>query len=244
MTLLAPAERAERAAAKRTAALRFLRTNVYTAPEVLMALLSTSARQVIQRLMSSMQREDLIRSEQVVMASGRQLTLYGITQRGQMLAADIQAGEAISDKVFEPGRVSYSVLQHTIDIQLLQIQAERAGWRDWQLGDRLEKWSAGQGRPDVIATHPSGARWALECERTIKTRKRYAAILSDRLQAIRRGDVARVVWLTPTADEAIRLAHLIKSIPSVVAGGQSAVIDPARHHVNIDFYPYDALPTL
>lgn len=244
MSFLPPAERAGRHAEKRRAVLRFLRTNVYTTTAVLAQLLDTQARQVVQRLTAAMVRDDLIRAEAATLPNGRRVMLYGITTRGQLHAADLDAGEEICERVFESGRVALSVLQHTLDIQSLQISAERAGWRDWQLGDRMAHWEAGQGRPDVVATHPSGERWALECERSIKTRKRYAAILADRLQAIRRGDYARVVWLSPTADEAKRLGALVRSIPSVVVAGQVRPIEPERHHTKLDFRDYAALPAL
>lgn len=243
-TLLPPLERAARAAAKRHAVLRHLRTNVYTSPDVIGKLLDLPHRQVIHRLLISMERDDLVKGEAVTTPAGRRVMLWGITPRGQLHAADIDAGEVVLDKTFDPGRVGLSVLQHTLDIQSLEIVARQNGWRDWTLGDRLGKWAAGQSRPDIIATHPSGERWAFEVERTIKTTRRYCVILADRLQAIRRGDFSRVVWLTPMPAEAVRLASLIKSITTVIVAGQAVRIDPERHHAVLAFHDFTALPSL
>ena len=238
--LMLPTERAARTAEKRQLLLRFLRTNYYTTADIAGLLLGITSRQGVHTTLSAMERDDLLRRE-VVEANSRRWTLWGITPHGQAMAFDPANGEQPERKYFEAGRVGLSVLAHTLDLQRFSILAERAGWTDWQFGDQLEKWQAGQSRPDALLTAPGGVRIALECERTIKTVKRYEAILSDRLQAIKRGEFARCLWLCPTRDQATRLKTIIVGIKNVAVGGTRAPI-LERHLASLSFAPYEEFP--
>jgi hypothetical protein len=187
-----------------------------------------------------MERDGLLRRE-TVEANNRRWTLWGITSHGQAMAFDPANNEQPESKYFEAGRVGLSVLVHTLELQRLSIMADRAGWTDWRLGDRLGKWQAGQSRPDALVTSPVNIVFALECERTIKTVKRYEAILVDRLQAIKRGDFAHCVWLCPTRDQAERLRAIISSITELnVAGSRIQIQD--RHRATLHFAAFEDFP--
>ncbi|MCL4470127.1 MAG: hypothetical protein M1547_03095 [Gammaproteobacteria bacterium] len=210
--LLPPAERAARVAQKRAALLGFLRDELYTTATVVGQLLGLNSRQAIHTTLTAMERDELVRRETVTTPAGRRVTLWGITSHGQAFAFD-PASEVPQERYFEPGRVGLTVLQHTMDLQTLRLQAEVAGWAGWMLGDRMGKWAKNQSRPDAIVADPQGIKWGIECERTIKTRKRYEAILKDRLLAIKQGTVNKVVWLCPTEEQSNRLKAIIRSIP-------------------------------
>jgi hypothetical protein len=235
-----PTARAERTADKRKIILRFLRKNYYTTAEITGLLIGISSRQGIHTTLLAMERDDLLRRE-TVEANNRRWTLWGITPHGQAMAFDPINGEQPESKYFEAGRVGLTVLAHTLDLQRLGILAERAGWVDWQLGDQLDKWQAGQSRPDALVTTSYGMRIALECERTIKTSKRYEVILSDRLQAIKRGEFSRCLWLCPTRDQATRLQAIISRIKDVAVAGIRVPIQE-RHLVSLMFAAYENFP--
>ena len=238
--LLPPSERVERTSLKRKLLLRFLRINLFTSAEIAGLLIGVKSRQGIHTTLLALEKDELLRRE-VFEINGRRWTLWGITSHGQAFAFDPDLGEIPESKYFEHGRVGLSVLAHTLDIQRLSIIAAQFGWTNWQLGDRIEKWQAGQSRPDVIVKAPSGCTVALECERTIKTAKRYQVVLSDRLQAMKRGEFARCIWLCPTQDLANRLKMIITAIKYVsVAGTQVAIQE--RHHSLLCFAAYSDFP--
>ena len=123
----------------------------------------------------------------------------------------------------------------------LRIVAERAGWKEWKNGDRLGAVHDGK-RPDAIAVSPDGIRTAIDCERTMKTTKRYEVILAHYLQSLRRGELARVVWLCPDADMAARLRRIVTGIRTVPVAGQRVAVDPQRHHSLLHFLAFDEWP--
>lgn len=238
--IASPSDRAARIALKRFSLLRFLRLNLYTIADIVGLLLNISSRQGVHTTLLAMERDGLLRRE-TVDANNRHWTLWGITPHGQALAFDPANNEQPESKYFEAGRVGLSVLAHTLELQRLSIRADRAGWTDWRLGDRLGKWQAGQSRPDALVQSPAGVVYAVECERTIKTVKRYEAILVDRLQAIKRGDFAHCVWLCQTRDQADRLRAIIASITELnVAGSRIQIQD--RHRATLHFAAFEDFP--
>ena len=238
--LLPPQERMARTAEKRQTLLRFLRKNYFTTAEIAGLVIGVSSRQGVHTTLCAMERDELVRRE-TVEAHGRRWTLWGITSHGQALAFDLASDEQPESKYFERGRVGLTVLGHTLDLQRIFILAERAGWTDWTLGDRLDKWQAGSSRPDAFVTSARGIQFALECERTIKTVKRYQSILAERLQAIKRGEFARCLWLCPTRDQAARLKAIIHSIKDVTVAGAKATIQD-RHLACLMFCAYEDFP--
>jgi hypothetical protein len=190
------------------------------------------------RTVSSLIKAELVRTERVALVGGH-ITLIGITHHGQALATD--SLERVIDKVFTPSRISPTYVRHILDIQFLRIKAEHAGWANWVNADRIEKWQEGHARPDAFVIDLVGRRVAVECERTIKSPKRYVEILNTWLQAIRRGEVQRVIWVSP--DEAVRdrMCKIITSITHVDVAGQKIII-PRDRFENLDFLTYAEWP--
>jgi DNA-binding MarR family transcriptional regulator len=230
-------QRKARVLEKQHLALRFLREEIWADIANLSELLqvkSTAATRTLIKLVDT----GVVRFHRLPVMGGH-LLLYGVTAHGQAMAAE--AGEEIFDKVFMPSRVAPTYARHTLDIQMLRIRAERAGWTDWVNADRLEKWTAGQMRPDAFATSPDRRRVAIECERTIKSPKRYIDILNGWLQAIRKGEVDHVVWVSPDLHIRDRLRQIVTNITHVQIAGQEVLI-PRDRFINLFFLSYQEWP--
>lgn len=238
-TLLPKPERDARQRAKRGAVLRFLREELWSTANVLGEVMGIRARQAVHRSLQQLEDAELLRRHTYSIL-GHPLTIWGITAHGQACAFDPATEEPVS-AYFEPSRVSEATLAHAIDVQKLRVVAEHAGWKDWKNGDRLGAVRDGK-RPDAIAVSPEGVRTAIECERTMKTTKRYEVILAQYLQSLRRGELARVVWLCPDADTAARLRRIVTGIRTVPVAGQRVAIDPQRHHAMLHFLAFDEWP--
>lgn len=236
--LLSVDERIMRQADKRARLLRFLREEIWSTPDILGQVLNLNSRQGVWKALRKFQDEGVIRSHEFSVLGGL-IRIWGITAHGQALAFDPNS-EAPNRYYFEPSKVSEFTLRHSLDIQRLRIAAESLGWMNWRNGQTLGAIGKGMNRPDAIANDPAGLKVAIECERTIKTVKRYQAILSSYLQVIKRGEFHRVIWVCPTADFAVRLRSIVCGIHSVVVNGQRVPIDPSRHHENLQFQDYES----
>src|SRR6185312_6901653 len=159
---------------------------LWSTARVLGEVMGLRARQAVHRSLQQLKDAELLR-RQTYTILGHPLTIWGITAHGQACAFDPATEEPVS-AYFEPSRVSALTLAHAIDVQKLRVAAERAGWKDWKNGDRLRAVRDGK-RPDAIAVSPRGIRTAIECERTMKTTKRYEVILAHYLQSLRRGEL-------------------------------------------------------
>ena len=83
-----------------------------------------------------------------------------------------------------------------------------------------------------------GQSVAVELERTIKTPKRYAAIMSAYLQAIKRGDYARVDYVCPSVDLAARLQRIIHGIKAIPVKKERVPLK-AQHYRVFRFTDYE-----
>lgn len=235
-----PLERSIRQIKKRNSVLRFLRQHIWSSQNILQDVMGLHSRQSAHKSLSQMQHDGLIRSNQYC-ALGGNLTIWGITAHGQAMAFDSE-NEELYSVYFEPSRISEQNIRHQLDLQRLRLNAELYGWHSWTDGDRLGELDKKSKRPDAIAKNPQGLLVAIECERTFKTVKRYEQVLVSYLRLLRGGRIASVVWVLPTQDMANRLRLLITSIKFVTVAGQKIQVDPAKHHVNINFCSYADWP--
>lgn len=236
--LLPASEREARQFEKRQRLLRFLREEIWSTPDILGQVLGLHSRQAVWKSLRQFHAEEIVRCHEYIALGGR-ILIWGITAHGQSLAFNLDS-ETVSRHYFEPSKVSEFTLRHSLDIQRLRIAAESFGWTNWRNGQTLGAIEKGMNRPDAIANDPAGVKVALECERTIKTVKRYQVILSGYLQAIKRAEFSRVIWVCPTPDLALRLRSIVCGISSVVVNGQRVPIDPNRHHARLGFEDYEA----
>lgn len=239
--LLTAAARAARRDDKRRGLLRFLRQHIWSSQDVLQLVMGVDTPQAAHRTLTQLERDELVRRHTLDALGGR-VTLWGITAHGQAMAFDVNSEEPVR-AVFEPSKISEQNVRHHLDVQRIRLKAEAAGWRDWVDGDRLGEVKVGK-RPDALAIDRDGQRCAIECERTMKTSKRYEQVLVNYLRALKAGEVGRVIWVCPTADMAARLKAIVTGIRTVKVAGQQVAIEPERHHVKLFFTDYNKWPAV
>lgn len=238
--LLPPDARMARVASKRRAVLRWLRDEIWSTPEILGKIMGLTARQGVYQTLSKMERDGYVSSADVAIFKKSTQRIVGITSHGLAFAFD--ADEPLQKRpTFEASKVKLTTLQHEVDIQLLRVQAERAGWKNWTPGTRLGPSQNGANRPDAIVVDAQQKVVAVEVERTIKSTKRYEAILSQYLQAVAKGQYGRIVYVCPTADLAARLRRVVMSISSVPINGKRIALE-ARHYQLLAFMDYSQWP--
>lgn len=238
--LLPPDGRNARVQEKRRTVLRWLRDEIWSTPEVLGKIMGLTARQGVYQTLAKMERDGYLASSDIRIFKKSTQRIVGITAHGLAFAFD--ADEQLEKRpTFEPSKVKLSTLQHEVDIQLLRIQAERAGWKNWTPGTRLGPSQAGANRPDAIVLDPQRRIVAVEVERTIKTSKRYEAILSHYLQSVAKGQYGRIVWVCPTADLAARLHRILLAISAVPINGKRIALEP-RHYDLLQVLDYAQWP--
>jgi hypothetical protein len=187
-----------------------------------------------------MEKSGLLRRHRYQVLGGS-FTIWGITHNGQAMAFD-PVEEQIISATFDPNRVSVALIQHQLDLQRLRLVAEGEGWGDWLDGDRMGSRSVFEKRPDALATMPDGRRVAIECERSFKSLKRYQSTLLMYLRLIKSGEIACVVWVSPTPDFSARLHAIMTAFTEFRLNGQTLQVDPARHHANLHFTSYQDWP--
>ena len=197
---------------KQTKVLSWLKTEIYSSPEILALVLGFTHRQSLHKTLTAMEEHGLIRQGRVAIVGGHQ-TLWGITEHGQAMACD--PDEAPSPRVFEAGRISALRLRHILGLQKLKWQAMQAGWTGWKNCDRGVKPQKHnqklKHRPDVLVIDPAGKVVAVELELTFKTIKRYAeeVIPAHARQIYLEENYHHVLWVCPTADDVKRMINLI-----------------------------------
>ena len=226
--------------AKRRAVLRFLRQHLWSSQDILQQVMGLASRQAAHKALTAMESDQLLRRHTFEALGGR-VTLWGITPNGQAHAFDPGIEQPIA-AYFEPSRVSEQTIRHQLDLQWLRLRAEAAGWRDWIDGDRITGIGKAGKRPDALATDPRGHLVAVECERTLKSIKRYEQILAFYLRAIHLEKFARVVWVSPTPEISLRVRTILLGIQAVRVAGQRVRVEPERHHRALAFADYSQWP--
>lgn len=237
------AERAGRAAAKRHALLRFLRDELYTNQAVAGLVMGVGERAGRQTV-AAMEAAGLVRRQAVAVLPGLPpVNLVAITSHGQAMAFD-PASETVSDRTFEPGKYSLVHLAHRLDTQRLRVEAMASGCvQKWVAGESLGKMAKNTKRPDALLLTVDKVRVAIEVERTIKNRKRYAGILENHLTAIKQNAIkqnrwSRVIWVSPDQQTAERLKAIFHSIKHVSIAGIDTQLCEA-HWKCLAFTTYD-----
>lgn len=213
---------------KQTKVLHWLKTEIYSSPEILALVLGFSHRQSVHKTLSAMEECGLIRQGRVAIVGGHQ-TLWGITEHGQAMACPDPDDEPFP-KVFEPGRVSALRLRHILGLQRFKWQAMQAGWTGWKNCDRgvkPQKRKDFKHRPDVLVVDPAGKVVAVELELTFKTIKRYAeeVIPAHAMQICFEQTYQHVLWVCPTREDVRRMVNLIQQATAKLREGPSHVMD-------------------
>jgi len=218
--------------------LRFLRDETWTTLEVLSTLLDYKYPHGASRILNSMQRAEMVKSSKVSIP--QTVNIWGITSHG--LAMSYDDGEPMEERpVFEPSRITISTLIHRIEIQKTRLKGERSGWSDWFNGSHLG--FKGTYRPDAIFTRPDGVRVAIEVERTIKTKKRYADIIGKHVSEIASTNPSwiGVYYLVPDKVHQNRLEALFSSVEVINVSGSQAPFNDA-YRKRFKFMTFDDFP--
>lgn len=213
---------------KRRKVLAFLRTEIWTVPEVVGLVVGVADPRTVRSTLAGLERDELIAHESCVLPSGRRVELVGITMSGQANIAYL-LDKPLVERCFERGRAGLSQVEHRTDLQRLRILLAQQGWSGWAYPDRqpvLDKARAGGHRPDALVTSPNGSVVALECERSIKTGKRYRSILGYHLTALARGDYQQIVYTSPSEPTRDAVRSLITGGERVIVAGRDATVTP------------------
>lgn len=252
MIISDPNLRLARREEKRQLVMSFLRDEIWSTPAVLGELIQVQDKTSIMRLLRSLEKDHLVvldregwarpkkavaeavEAEKTKKAVGSKMDvgprpqlIVGITPHGQAMASD---GKELIERAYEIGRLPKTQFLHRLDLQRLRIRCERAGWQNWRSFDHVTLGEHGRfvdyKRPDATVVHPSLGMVAIECERTIKTKKRYQAIIRSHLTEIHdHGAFYGVIWACPTAAITRALGSVIKRIECADSRGKNLCLD-------------------
>lgn len=227
-------ERMARQAVRHRHVLRFLRDETWSAAHILTYLLNGSAT-LVSKTMQQLKKRGFVMEHR---AEGCRSMLWGITAHGLAHAWD--ADEVmVARPYFEPSRISSLAIPHRLDVQRARLSAERAGWSNWQPENTLPPGMAK--RPDALVVDLNGQIIAVEMERHIKTLKRYEAVFSAYLQAIKRGELEQVHYVTPDTGLAVRLSRILGLVQAVPLLGERVLISD-RHRARFIVTPLSDWP--
>lgn len=206
-------QRMERQTAKHDQVLIFLRDEAWSSSRILGNLLGVTPAS-ISKTLAQLERLGYVIKHQDALCRYK---LWGITAHG--LAHAWPPDEIMQVRGhFEPSKLSSLAIPHHLDIQLARLRAERALWKDWTPEQLLPKGLAK--RPDAVVITDSGLKVAVELERNIKTLKRYEAIFSAYLRAIKEGEYTEVHYVTPDVKLAKRLRRVLDLVTSIPVLGE------------------------
>lgn len=215
-----------RAEAKKQLLLAFLASGeVYTSADIAARVMSCS-RTCADRTLSSLALSGSLKFETHYVNS-RKMHLYGITPHGLVMV------DVFDKPHFELGRTNSSYIPHHLETQQARLAAEAAGWTNWRPGKILYN-TALKKVPDALITDPAGNVVAIECERHIKTLKRYEEILSLHLQEMTQRKWREVHYLTPPG-LAKRVEAVFLKIESVRVNGNREPLEQ-KHRARFKFY--------
>jgi len=241
-SLLSPTERAAAIRAKRDAILGWFRNYPWSHVDVLVEVTGLGTR-AIQSTLAKMQRDDLVRSADILIARGGTVRIWGLTHHGLHFAIPIDEPlENIS--VFEPSKVPVSTLEHDIAVQSVHARALRSGWTEWQTAGQAAAMLAKRGLkiPDGIALSPNGQRTAIEVERTLKSARRYEELLVSYLAGRKASLWQHVLYLSPTTEIIARVERAYRAVKKARYNGQVFEVTPA-HLALFSFQSIDSFLT-
>ena len=236
-TLMNAIERKTRINEKRKTILSFMRDETWTHVSVLKELLGYKSVQAVYQTLSKMQRDHLVKRAEIKVVLGRAVTIWGITEMGLHFAFEL---DDVLEKrsVFEPSKIKPMMMQHKIDLQISRVRAERSGWTDWLPGELLGMRIKCNKYPDAIAVNPLGERIAIELERTIKSRKRYAEILVSHLMQRKQGSWDKIYYLSPDVELAARIHRAFLFVKNATHNGKKFDVTE-NHRKPFYFYSFN-----
>ncbi|EIE7525681.1 replication-relaxation family protein [Salmonella enterica] len=204
-------KRMARNAEKQRCVLRFLREEYCAPAEIVARLLGVSALPPVYRFLNGLTEKGFLRCASYLVA-GRNVRVWGLTPHGAAFALDDD--EAQTDiPTFQPSKVSAMQLLHRIDLQRFRLLIESRGATGWRYVHQLTL--KGMKQPDALAT-VDGKTVAFEMERTVKSRKRYAEIVSSYLFNRKVNGIEEIWYICPDAATLRRVQGAILAVDEIV----------------------------
>lgn len=230
------AQQVMRIAQKRQLILDWLKVEGHNSTEILSQVVGMK-NQGAHNTLKAMLRDGLLRCEDLPTGAKMQV-IYGLTPHSAMLASDFVNNVMIN--YFEPGRVSAWTLQHNLSVQKLRLQLQAEGWTNWK-SDRQCKREGQQNKwlkvPDAISTNPDGHVVAIEVERSYKSLKRYAEIVSNYLQMMKQEQLRAVHYYCTGQCTAEKMQAIFQSIKQVKIKGELITLQP-HHYQQFHFFNF------
>ena len=221
-------KRTERTQRKQQILLQLLRDETWTSASIAAQWLNLSLSGAYKTLVK-LERDKLIKAHYI---EELKFKIWGITSDG--LLQSWQDHELMQDRVyFQPSKIKPVMIQHHLDLQQARFNAEDNEWTNWLPGKLLSKNITK--RPDAVAHDVKNQVIAIEVERTVKTKRRYEAIFSHYLQAIKLNEYDSVHYVCPSkkfASSLTRLFALIEAVP--VAGNRVRLLE--KHRAKFEIY--------
>jgi hypothetical protein len=220
---------------KKSKLLNYLKLFTYSSPKILSKVLGLGLSGTYKTLK---QFETLGLVKSYYFHEFRQ-KLWGITEKG-IFNSWQEDEEIVAVRTFQPSRISVTHIQHELDIQIAYLASvQQNSWSNFTIGHDLK--GRFDKRPDAIASSPNGDRVPWEIERTIKSRKRIQILISNYLQAIKRGEYQWVAYISPDKAFAERLKRVFLSIDKIPVQGQMISISE-KHLSKFRFFALNDFP--
>jgi len=228
-----PRIRGVRIEKKRLAVQAWLALHTWSTAEVLGLVMGIASRQAVHQTLAAMIRDGLMRRAEIQTSYGRAVLVFGFAPHGA--AMSVSPGVPPT-KSLEPSKIRVTTMEHELDVQRLHLRAQRAGWKDWRLGDA--EFSRSEAKyADAVGVRQDGQKVAIEVERTVKTIKRYGEILVAHLVARREGKWEWIYYLSPKAAVRDRVRAMFEAIHRATWRGQVIEITDA-HRAPFQFFAY------
>ena len=233
--LMPVAEQKERIARKRDTLLKFLASEGFSSLPILAEVIQLGKPATCKTL-AQLSKLGMVSSLNVPAGAGW-IKVYFLTAHGRAMAAD--PGEIDQGwRDVDVSRVAPSTVGHTLDCQRLRLMLEASGWTNWQTDRQLHAMQLAK-IPDALASTPHGQLAALEVERTIKTKKRYAAILAEYILMINSEKIQSIHYFCPAPGVAERVERIFRSISSITIKNTTWAVQPAW----LQRFSFQAFPT-
>lgn len=192
----------------------FLLSETFSTPMILAELLGydgverkkTSIYPPMKRLI----KEGLLMQAEIMTNYGSE-TVYGLTIHGYMLMCGLEQLEGPC-RNFQPRKVNPNMLQHRFDLQRLHIAALKHGLK-WQPCLYVES-KKGERNPDAFL-EIGADRWAVEAERTVKSKLRYREILKVYRGLRSKNGWAGIFFVFPDVMMKDRVRNIFRGIKSI-----------------------------
>ncbi|MDE0308503.1 MAG: TraM recognition domain-containing protein [Acidiferrobacterales bacterium] len=222
--------------APETRLLRFLFEETWTHIDIIRDLLGDGAQEQWMELLAALAEGKSIRCHELRIGSSSTGDYWGITRKG-VDEYQLISGVTADRPIFVKKMLNPKSVLHRLDLQRLRLVAERAGWSQWQMQRPAGLLQKSGIYPDATVRDRSGARVAIEVERSVKTKSDYRKILLGHLLARRARRWDWVCYLSPDRSMAKRLERIFTDIEEVDYEGSRIEIGE-DHRAVFQFFSY------